>query len=50
MSIKFKPGDINWLCLAWAALLLLGLTVGWNAPFVLAVVGTLLYLFSVTRA
>ena len=34
------------LCFAWAILLLLGLAVGLNIPFFLAVVGTLLYLIN----
>jgi hypothetical protein len=39
-----NKGNLAWLCFAWAALLLLGLTVGLNIPFILAVVGTVLYL------
>jgi hypothetical protein len=38
--------NIGWLCFAWAALLLLGLAVGLNWPFGLAVVGTVLYLLA----
>lgn len=37
-------GTITTLCFVWAALLLLGLTIGFNVPFLLAVVGTILYL------
>jgi hypothetical protein len=39
-----NKGAIGYLCLAWAALLLLGLSVGLNIPFILAVIGTVLYL------
>jgi hypothetical protein len=39
-----NKGNIAWLCFAWAALLLLGLSVGLNAPFILALVGTVIYL------
>lgn len=38
---------IGWLCLAWAALLLLGLSAGQNAPFALALLGTALYIMSI---
>lgn len=50
MRLNFNSGSIGWLCFAWAALLLLGLAVGLNWPFVLAVIGTVLYLFSVSNA
>lgn len=39
-------GKIAWLCFAWAVLLLLGLSLGLNLPFVLAVVGTVLYMIA----
>lgn len=42
--MTINKGQIAWLCFAWAALLLLGLTIGVNAPFILALVGTVLYL------
>lgn len=42
MSINLS--SLGLACLFWAALLLLGLVVGMNAPFILAVVGTVLYL------
>jgi hypothetical protein len=42
MSINF--GKVAWLCLVWAALLLLGLSAGLNLPFVFAVIGTVMYL------
>ena len=42
--MTINKGSIGWLCLAWAALLLLGLVVGLNAPFILACIGTVLYL------
>jgi hypothetical protein len=45
MTITFNRGSIAWLCFVWAALILLGLTIGLNVPFVLAVIGTLLMLF-----
>lgn len=40
--MTFNRSSIGWLCLVWAALLLLGLAVGLNIPFILAVVGTIL--------
>lgn len=39
-----NKGALAWLCFAWAALLLLGLSVGINVSFILALVGTVLYL------
>jgi hypothetical protein len=39
-------GEIAWLCFAWAALILLGLSVGLNVPFLLALIGTVLYLLA----
>jgi hypothetical protein len=35
---------LAWLCFAWCALILLGLAVGFNAPFLLALIGTVLAL------
>lgn len=49
MKLIFNSGSLGWLCFAWAALLLLGIAVGLNPPFVLAVIGTILYLFSVSN-
>jgi hypothetical protein len=40
--MNISKGTVAWLCFAWAALLLLGISVGLNLPFVLAVVGTIL--------
>lgn len=42
--MTLNRGSLGWLCFAWAALLLLGIAVGLNLPFVLAVIGTVLYL------
>jgi len=42
--MTFNKGNLAWLCFAWAALLLLGLAVGLNVPFILSVIGTVLYL------
>lgn len=42
--MKVTTGKIAWLCFVWCALLLLGLTIDVNVPFVLAVAGTILYL------
>lgn len=44
--MTINKGTIGWLCFCWAALLLLGLAVGVNAPFILAVIATVLYLFN----
>jgi hypothetical protein len=44
--MNINKGTIAWLCFAWAALLLLGLAVGLNVPFVLALAGTVLMLLS----
>ena len=44
--MNINKGNLAWLCIVWAALLLLGIAVGLNIPFVLAVVGTVLYLIS----
>lgn len=42
--MNINKGNVAWLCFAWAALILLGLVVGLNVPFLLAVIGTVLYL------
>lgn len=44
--MNINKGNLAWLCFAWAALILLGISLGWNLPFVLAVAGTVLYLIS----
>ena len=44
--MNVNKGSIAWLCFAWAALLLLGLSVGFNLPLILAVLGTILMLVS----
>lgn len=46
MTITFNGGSIAWLCFAWAALILLGISAGLNLPFVLAVAGTILVLLN----
>lgn len=43
-SMVIPFGKLAWLCFVWAALLLLGLSMGANLPFILAVIGTVLYL------
>jgi hypothetical protein len=42
--MTINKASIAWLCFMWAVLLLIGITVGLNLPFILAVVGTVLYL------
>ena len=42
--MNISKSSIAYLCFAWTVFLLLGVTVGLNLPFVLAVVGTILYL------
>jgi len=42
--MNITKGGIAYLCFAWTVFILLGLTIGLNVPFVLAVIGTLLYL------
>ena len=42
--MNISKGTLGWLCFVWAALILLGITVGFNVPFLLAVLGTILYL------
>ena len=44
--MSINKGAVAWLCFAWAALLLLGLSFGFNVPFILALIGTVLYLVS----
>jgi len=44
--MTINKGSIPWLCFAWAVLLLIGISVGLNLPFILAVVGTVLMLVS----
>lgn len=48
MSIRFNPGSIAWLLIIWAFYLGLGLPLAWALPFILLLIGTILYLFSVT--
>jgi hypothetical protein len=50
MKINFNTGSLGWLCFAWSALILLGIAVGLNWPFVLACVGTFLYLITISNA
>ena len=40
-----KGSMIGLLCLAWAFGILFGLTIGINAPFILFLIATILYLF-----
>jgi hypothetical protein len=42
--MNVSKSSIAYLCFAWAVFLLLGITVGLNVPFALAVIGTVLYL------
>lgn len=42
--MNINKGTVGWLCFAWAVLILLGIAVGLNVPFILAVIGTVLYL------
>ena len=42
--MNISKSSIAYLCFAWVVFLLLGVTVGLNLPFLLAVVGTVLYL------
>jgi hypothetical protein len=42
--MTINKASIAWLCFMGAVLLLIGITVGLNLPFILAVVGTVLYL------
>jgi hypothetical protein len=42
--MSFNKTSIAYLCFAWTVFLLLGVVVGLNLPFVLAVIGTILYL------
>ena len=42
--MTFNKSGIAYLCFAWAIFFLLGITVGLNLPFALAVIGTVLYL------
>jgi hypothetical protein len=44
--MNINKGNIGWLCFMWAVLILIGITVGLNVPFVLAVIGTVLYLIA----
>jgi hypothetical protein len=44
--MNINKGNLAWLCFAWAALILLGIGAGLNLPFILAVVGTVLYLIA----
>jgi hypothetical protein len=37
-------GKIAYLCFAWTVFILLGIALGLNLPFILAVIGTVLYL------
>lgn len=42
--MTINKGNLAWLCFAWAALILLGLTFSVNVPLILALIGTVLYL------
>ena len=42
--MNINKSGIAYLCFAWTVFLLLGITVGLNLPFALAVIGTVLYL------
>jgi len=42
--MNISKSSIAYLCFAWTVFLLLGVTVGLNLPFALAVIGTILYL------
>jgi hypothetical protein len=44
--MTINKGSIGWLCFMWAVLILIGISVGLNVPFVLAVIGTVLYLIA----
>jgi len=38
--------NLGFICLFWAFAILLGLSIGFNAPLVLLIIATALYLFS----
>jgi EamA domain-containing membrane protein RarD len=40
--MTINKASVAWLCFMWAVLLLIGIAVGLNLPFILAVVGTVL--------
>jgi hypothetical protein len=42
--MKINTRIIGWLFIVWAAMLLLGLAVGLNWPFVLLLIGTIIVL------
>lgn len=42
--MNINKGNFAWLCVVWAFALLVGVVVGLNAPFVLLVIATILYL------
>jgi hypothetical protein len=42
--MNLSKTNFGFLCFCWTVFLLLGLAVGLNAPFILALIGTVLYL------
>jgi hypothetical protein len=42
--MNISKGTVAYLCFAWVVFLLIGISVGLNLPFVLAVIGTILYI------
>ena len=43
-EMTINKGSVAYLCFVWAFALLLGVVVGLNAPFVLLLIGSVLYL------
>jgi hypothetical protein len=46
MNVTFAKGNIAWLLIVWAFYLGLGLPVGVVVPFILLIIGSILYLIA----
>lgn len=44
--MRLNKGSLGFLCLAWAFGILLGLSIGFNVPFLLFLIATVLYLLA----
>lgn len=44
--MNISRGNLAWLCIVWCFAILVGVVMGLNVPFILLVVGTVLYLIA----
>ena len=44
--MNVTKGNIAWVCVVWAFAILLGVVAGFNLPFILLVIATVLYLIA----